>query len=468
MNTTSTTKLPNREETSIATKVLYDTLADGQRHNLATIKRAVKKNLYKHEFPNLIRTAHRNPDTPPKSYIEAANRGVDTLFNRAVREAEKKNQIKISHQGQYVRMYAKYVPLWKAQMGNLHYSEHRPVFVEQKYGKVAYYGEYTEWEGWAQAPLVSYSGAHAKIVESIDLDELKHRLPGWYVQFSPEGLLTVGGPVDSPTVDVLKEVLTDMGIAFSNAKAIKNLRRRDLNELPEAFKAEMFERMSQVAHSVVLGKMKNSMAVLTDSVDDARAYASLWTVELATCFDPSRRSPFEPWLRNQLKFKVQDLNRKISGRRGSDMERNIGRAVEQVEAREGRPATADDIAKELGIDRDTYAQNKKTVTQVKSLRTYTPLDDSTSITAKESIEDEILELEKAQRVTCALVNTMQHRPTETSGAIGFLATYLSFWGGKTFVEVGDILRRDPVSISQSVRKVTANIADELVDFADAR
>jgi len=94
--------------------------------------------------------------------------------------------------------------------------------------------------------------------------------------------------------------------------------------------------------------------------DDLESAAMLGLTEAANRYDPTRGEPFLAYASKRVRGAILDELRRndLLTRRGREGARRLADATRTVEAQVGRPATADEIAAELGVSLEEVAQQR--------------------------------------------------------------------------------------------------------------
>jgi len=357
-------------------------------------------------------------------------------------------------------------------------SERRTIkdtITEQKFGDVAHYGGMSEWEGWAHAPLHSYDVLHIRPYRLIDLDTWHAAFPGWDIKQSPDGQVSVLAPTGAPVKEVVLAWMDDNGIHHEGIREAKNQRRRDLNDLPPVFLADLIDSMTPLARGLIKGRHGSSLNKLFDDTDDVHSHITVWLLELAQSFDAHLGNPFGTWVTKQLPRKLHDLNRTLHGRTASDAEIFFARAVSTYQSEHGHNPSLTELAEHLNITVEEVKHQKRHMDKITSLRNASALvrdDDEENIDIPDEglPPDERAELdERAHQVTMAILTATGAGPTETHGAVlrkplGFMVTYLlnyDEWVKGDLIHLAGCRDR---KVSDEVSSVNKSLARNLSDY----
>lgn len=369
---------------------------------------------------------------------DTANKGAKHMVQSAFGIAKKNGRIYATKNNR-IRMKTSLARQWSVEkeMDSLP-GPKEPLGV-QEFGDVTYYAGIPEWEGWSWAPLYPKDVAHVRMVHPFPLNTIRKSFPGWDITESPDGLITFSAPVGSPVKQVVSEWLTSRGIICDGVRSSSNVKRRNLRDLHPDFLEAVVMNSLPLAYGLIAKEHKASMEVLTGSDADTNAWVRLWVVELVSTFNAQLGRPFGTWVRSKLKYQVQDLNRRISGRTASDAERELAKAQVVVEQGTGAKASNKDLADTLGITVGELSEKQAFVGRLRSLRVPKTLDvgpDAPEIPVIDPTanpEQEALSRERGQRITLAVLNACGHvqpfnqKPT-LDYPLAFLSVYLMQWG----------------------------------------
>lgn len=428
-----------KKETSYVLREIFDVLSDGKVHKLYEISEVGKNAHLTVNYNACVRAGRKDKNGRKLTIVEAANQGGEKLIRETIESAVSQGILTKTATG--YKMLRKKDPRWGRRPDASHQTDpffEGSTYSPQQWGEVAEYGGMTEWEGWSYAPLETRDLVHVRLVHPIPLDTLLEMFPVWDVTESPEGSVVVAGKPGDPVKGAVMEWLLKNNIPYESVREAKNVKRRDLRKLPSSFLQDLMNRSIPLAYSTVAKKHRASMEVLTGSLEDTKAWVSLWVVEFATMFDAEKGRPFAAWAQIQIKHKVQDLNRSINGRTASDLEIKWARAQELLEARYGRQPTVEEISKELNISLGDGQMKRSIIGQMKAIRSAAPLDtgpDTADLPLIDHLadpEEETLRRETKQRVTMAILSAAGVLDEETNQRelelpLGFIATYLMEW-----------------------------------------
>ena len=438
---TAKPKNPIRANISATTKAIFDFLADEEQHPREEVLDVALAATLAEDYLRCIKEGKRARRDRPATIQEYAHSGARHFARNNLMIAERNKRVFTTGKNENARcrMPVALAREWvEAREFEKQHKQIDPV-TKQEFGDVTYYAGMTEWEGWAYAPLIARDIAHVRPSLSIPMERLKKAFPGWDILEGPDGLLSISAHPGAPVKEVVTQWFADNDIHHDGVRDAKNVRRRDLNQLLPSFYQDLMEKNVYFGKSLVARRHLASMKKLVgDDKDEIAAYIMLWIVELATSFDASLGRPFGTWVTNQMPRKIQDLNRATHGRTASDAEMKHARARTEFELLNSRSASTSELRKILGYSAEEMRNKTRHISNLVGIRSATPFDtgpDSPEIHVvddKANPEKDILDREKAQQITLALLsasgtfNPSTGRPIMTK-PLGFLVTYLMTW-----------------------------------------
>lgn len=308
----------------------------------------------------------------------------------------------------------------------------------QSFGEVSMYGGMTEWEGWAHAPLRAFDVLHVRPYQSLDISIWESQFPGWEIKVSPDGQISIFGPQGAPVKEVVVAWMDRQGIYHEGIREAKSVRRRNLNELPARFLADLLDKMTPLARGIIKGRHGSSLKKLFDDTDDIHSHITIWLLELAQSFDAALGNPFGTWVTQQLPRKLYDLNRTLNGRTASDAELFYARAVADFQNEFGRTPSLSELSEHSGMSMEALKQQQRHIEGLSNVRNASSLmrentsgdEEPIHIVDEQISPEEHAEIEeRAHQVTMAILTATGSGPTETHGAVlrkplGFMVTYL--------------------------------------------
>lgn len=474
------TKLPLRASVSPTTIAMLDLLSDGEKHSPDEVLRVGLAAALADDYNRCILEGKRARRNRPADIVEYAHSGARSFARNNLMIAKRNGRILSIGKGdkEMLRMPKALAVEWASARAQDNIPHRREEVAVQPFGQITSYAGMTEWEGWAYSPLKTQDVAHVRPTLNIPLAELREAFPGWEVNESPDGLITVAAHSGAPVKEVVTAWFTEKGYHHDGVRDAKGVRRRNLNHLPVAFLSDLMAKSVPFARGLVASRYGASMQRLVGDHDDIEGYIILWIVELVQSFDASLGRPFGTWLTNQIPRKVQDLNRASHGRTASDAEIRHARARAAFEAEHGRTPTMEEMAKLLGLSAEEMRVKRRHLNTLASLRTATPLetgpDEPEIVIVDEEMTPEELAMhrERSQQITLSLLAASgQFDPTvglpRMTRPLGFLVTYLMMWDDWVKGDLIALAGCADRKVTDEVEQVHRELARLLADMREA-
>lgn len=468
---------PIRARTSPATRAMFDLLADSHVHPKEEVLAAGIAAALGEDYYRCAEEGRRGRRGRPATLREYAHSGARNFARNNLMIAERNRRVLTTgaEGHQKCRMPAALAREWQAMRQEEHTRQQREPVSIQPFGDVTSYAGMPEWEGWAYAPLKTQDVAHVRPTIDVPLARLQEAFPGWDVNEGPDGLVSISAHPGAPVKEIVTEWFTDENLHHDGVRDAKNVRRRDLRELPPAFLEDLVAKSVPFARGLVASRHAASMQRLVGDHDDTEAYVMMWVIELAASFDATLGRPFGTWLTNQIPRKVQDLNRASHGRTASDAEMRHARARADFEAEHGRTPSPSELRKVLGLSEEEMHAKRRHLATLAGLRSAGPLEtgpdepDVPVVDDAANPEKDALGWERSQQITLAMLaasgtyDPARGRPVMTR-PLGFLVTYLMTWDewvkGDLIALAGCADRK----VTDEVEAVQADLARMLTDL----
>lgn len=475
----TSSKALNRMTISATTVAMFDLLCNGEAHTMEKVILAGMTGALADDYNRCIEEGKRARRGRPATLQEYAHSGARSFARNNLMIAKRSRRVLVTgkEENQAVRMPAALAREWKVSKFQADRRQLRDEIAIQPFGQITYYADMPEWEGWAYAPLVARDVAHVRPTVPVDVKRLKAAFPGWEVREAPDGLVSISAHTGAPVKDVVTQWFSEVGLHHDGVRDAKNVRRRDLNQLPETFFHDLVMKSVPFARGLVGARYGSSMQRLVGDYDDIDGYVTLWIIELAQSFDASLGRPFGTWITNQIPRKVQDLNRASHGRTASDAEIKHAKAKADFEHEHGRSPSYEELREALGLTREEMRTKRAHLTALASLRNPTPLesgpDDPEIQIADENLtpEEVIERAERSQQITLALLAASGTYDPEIGAPVvtkplGLLVTYLMMWDewvkGDLIALAGCADRK----VTDEVEAVHADLAKTLADLRE--
>lgn len=481
--TKSTTKhgatLPLRSSTSPTTRAMLDLLSEGGRHPVEAVLYAGMCAALADDYNRCIEEGKRARRGRPAKIAEYAHSGARSFARNNLMIAKRNGRIKSYGQGEKetLAVPAAFAREWIAGRTAEDRIQIREPISEQPFGQVTSYANMTEWEGWAHAPLKTQDVAHVRPSRDIPVEELRTAFPGWDINVSPDGLVTIAGNPGAPVKEVVTDWFNASGYHHDGVRDAKNVRRRDLGQLPVPFLNDLMMKSIPFARGLVGSRHGSSMQRLVGDYDDIEGYVTLWVIELAQSFDASLGRPFGTWLTNQLPRKVQDLNRASHGRTASDVEIRFARAHTKYMHEHGRAPTQEELREELGLTPAEMATKTRHLQTLQNLRSASTLErgpdepELAVVSEMPSPEELAIQRERSQQITLSLLAASGEYDAQAgvprmTRPLGFLVTYLMMWDDWVKGDLISLAGCADRKVTDEVEIVHAELARLLEDMRD--
>lgn len=432
----------NRSRFSTTTLAMLDAIAHTGNMRIGPALAIGIKTLLAEDYTKAVQAGKRARRSTSASTHEYALSGARALCRAYLFIAARQQHITVTGKTDtdIATMSPSYRTTWKQHLTTLNQRRIQEPITKQKFGDITYYAGISEWEGWAYAPLYSYDVLHIRPYQVVDTAAWEAAFPGWTIKESPDGQISVLGPVGAPVKEVVVQWMSEHDIYHEGIREALNVRRRDLNELPPPFLQSLIKDITPYARGLVKGRHGSSMRRLSEDPDEIHSYITIWILELIQSFDASLGNPFGTWVTKQLPRKIHDLNRTLHGRTASDAEMFYARAVAEFQTTHGRNPTLTELAENMNVGIDVVKSHKRHMDGINSIRHASPLvreNDSESTTetidvpaTDEPLPEELAEEEeRAYQITMAILAATGSGPTENGPGVlrkplGFMVTYL--------------------------------------------
>lgn len=431
---------PTRENISVTTRAMFDFICDGKTYPIDDVLNAGMIGALSDDYNRCIEEGKRARRGRPASTQDYAHSGARSFARNNLMIAKRNGRVIITGKDTdtKVRMVAAFARTWASEKRLASRRKQKDPVAIQPFGQISYYAGMPEWEGWAYAPLTARDIAYVRPTISVPVEKLEAAFPGWHVREAPDGLISISAKTGAPVKDVVSNWFTENNIHHDGVRDAKNVRRRDLHDLPVKFFEDLISKSVPFARGLVGSRYGASMQKLVGDFDDIDGYVTLWVLELAQSFDATLGRPFGTWVTNQIPRKVQDLNRASHGRTASDSEMKHAKARADFESEHGRTPTDEELRKVLGLTKEEMRAKRNHLTVLASLRNPTPIDTGPDAPEIQIIDEgltpeELSEKEeKSQQITLALLAASgTYDPAVGAPVInrplGFLVTYLMMW-----------------------------------------
>lgn len=396
-------------------KEILDELSDGQWHPIYKIRKEVSSRI--------------------KNNKDFKNRIVLSL-NNLVEE-----QIIISGANESFRMLNPNLEKWRATSNS--------EIVNNKNKQPRYFGGILEDDGWLLAPLETCDMVHFRMDEILNSNKIKELIeddtPTVVIDHSTQ-LIRIFVDVDYPIKEKLLKLKTEQPqLGIHSVRLEKNLRRRQLNNLPEGYIGGLCEYYGKFA-KVLLRPYMSSITKHIKEYDDIQQQVYLWVIEAVQRYDAETSIPFAAYLASSLKKWVFNLARESYGRSIADIELKHARTANEFRNENGREATAEELMEALQMSGENISKDKLAITTVTNLRNAATIhqeEGDIQIASSQNIEEDF-ELMVNNTILSAAI-TQAALETKNSGS-ALIGMYYTTWGGsKINKKLSQYLSSDTVS-----------------------
>lgn len=295
-----------------------------------------------------------------------------------------------------------------------------------------YFGKVLEDDGWEKAPLHVLDLIHFRPSGNLTkLDLLKFTgLPSSAIQIDEEGLhriFTVDGEIVYRQLKAAQEDRPEWGI--TSLRLEKNLKRRDLAELPPGFMNDLCRYYGNFAKVLLRNKMSSVLKHIPDP-DDIQQQIYIWIIEAVERYDAETSIPFGAYLGTSLDKWVFNLTRRSFGRSVADMELKHVRAVNAFRNENEREPTQEELATVLGTNIENVRKELNLISTVANLRNtsalYTPDDNELPVPSEEFVEDNLEAMVERTLLSTSIIKAASVLPH--NGMHGLLGVYYENWG----------------------------------------
>lgn len=386
--------------TDLSIKVL-DELSDGQWHPLYKISKNVDRgNIKAKEFKDLL--SHEL-----KALAETG--------------------VIMSGENDSYRFVSDKLENWRSVSTN-------PKINEPKY-QPRWFGGIIEDDGWELAPLKEYDLVHFKADADLTRKKVHEYVQGRLnlIQID-NGLYRVfsnDGAESFENIKKLKEEYPDYNIRSMRLE--KNLRRRDLDDLPRKYLAELCEYYGRFAKSLLKPYMSSVTKHISDK-DDIQQQLYLWILDAIQRYDATKSIPFAAYLGTSLTKWVFNLNRSAFGRSVADAELKHSRAINTYKMEHGREPKPEELAEILGEDVSTIKKDSMVINTVVNLRNVSTIhteEEDIPIPSKELVDDNIEKMVNSSILSAAIITAVKEdmlKRNNTKDLSGLLGIYYENWG----------------------------------------
>jgi DNA-directed RNA polymerase specialized sigma subunit len=333
-----------------------------------------------------------------------------------------------------------------------------------------YFGGMLEDDGWLLSPLQHCDMVHFRMEQSYSSSEIRAMLDvsdyddvKVIVDYATQ-LIRIYVQVDYPIKDVLLRLKNEKPeLGMHSIRLEKNLRRRNVNDLPEPFVSDVCTYYGKFA-KVLLRPYMSSITKHIKEYDDIQQQIYMWIIEAIQRYDAETSIPFAAYLASSLKKWVFNLARESYGRSVADAELKYSRVLNQFTAENGREPNQEELMEILQMSGEDINKEKLAMATVTNLRNTATINDDEAeiqLPSQYHFEDEL-----EARVEATILSATVTRASLESRhpTLSILAIYYNVWGKeKASKKLLQFLSIDTVVRS---RKEAFKIAERLMNEND--
>lgn len=473
-----------RLSVSPPTRAMYDALCDGRWHDREEILTLGAVTCTKEQYAKAVEEGKRVRKGRPASTNEYLESGGRQIARNNLRIAVRNNRIVEDNRGR-LRMPAALARQWRRDRSAEETSKidqgtksGKPQVLRQRFGEEQTFGGMLEFDGWAYAPLYARDVAYVRPNTDLDAVEVRAAFPDWEVTMEPDGLIAIAAPAGLPVKDAVTDWLLEHQIFHEGVRDARNVKRRNIKELPAGFLNDLVAKYTRYAASRVRDRHSGAIARLIGDPDDLAGTVALWVMESIAAFDATRGVPFGAWLTQQLPNRLMDLNRASFGRTAADAEMVRAREIEAFEVEHGRVPSKDELRQRMGLSREEMARKERDLANLRGLRATAPIETGPDapelpvVDLSANPEADMLNLELMQQVSRALLASSAQwdddgRPVYMR-RLGFLIVYLMHWQEWTKGDLTAMAGKASRSVAEEVDAVQLMLAERLSDLREGR
>lgn len=467
-----------RRKVSPTTQAMFDALCDGQWHSSEEIHEIGFRACLEGERESAIKRGRGLRKKSTLTEDDLARAGAKSITTNNLRIAARDRKITYTADRVRVRMYKRIAQEWRRQRSQEMSAANKAASTgerpkpRQHFGEEQVFGGWLEFDAWAQAPLESRDIAYVRPNTTLDTTSLQAAFPTYRVKTDPDGLVSVSAPAGDPVKENVTQWLTDNEVYHEGVRDARNVRRRNISDLPPAFLESLVGTYTRYAIGRVYERHAGSLQRLVGSADDVSGEVGLWVMECVADFNADHGVPFGAWLTRRLANQVMDLNRASYGRTAADAEMRRARAIEAFEAEHGRMPTRAELRDLLGYSEKDMRRKERDLAHLRGLRSSATLDtgpDEAEIPVPDIAADpegESLNLEMSQTVSRALLSSTGHWDSNVGRPVaerttGFLISYLTNWDEWTKGDLMDVSNKTNRQLGEELTTVDRLMAEQL-------
>lgn len=306
--------------------------------------------------------------------------------------------------------------------------------IEERQYQPRWFGGILEDDGWEKAPLKTYDLVHFRADSSLTRHTLKDAVGGKLSLIQvEEGLYRVFSTNGEATFEAIKKLKEDNPFfEITGMRLEKELRRRDLEDLPPKYVAELCEYYGKFSKVLLRSYMSSIVKHLPDP-DDIQQQIYLWVLDAIQRYDAETSIPFAAYLGTSLKKWVFNLNRKAFGRAVADAELKHSRAISEFKAENGREPKPEELAIILKEDLTSMKKDSAAINTVFNLRNISTInteDSEIPLPSEKLVEDNIDNLVNNTLLSAAITTAAKQEMGKAKDITGLVGVYYETWGSE--------------------------------------
>ena len=339
-------------------------------------------------------------------------------------------------------------------------------FINERQYLPRWFGGILEDDGWLLSELKKYDLVHFRADSSLTRTQI-HKAVGGKLSLIQidDGLFRVFSHSGEEIFSTIQE-FKDMNPSYDirGMRLERNLRRRELEDLPPRFVDDLVKYYGQFAKVLLRAYMSSINKHLSDP-DDIQQQIYLWVLDAIQRYDAETSIPFAAYLSASLKKWVFNLNRKAYGRAVADAELKHARAIAEFKANNGRDPRPEELAEFLQEDVSATKKDSAVINTVFNLRNISTINSEESeiqLPADNLVEDNIDGLINNTLLSAAITTATKHEmKTKYRDISGLVGIYYDTWGAD--YRSKRIKMWSKTAKTQESMKKVMNAAKEILD-----
>ena len=294
-----------------------------------------------------------------------------------------------------------------------------------------FFGGVLEDDGWPLAELRTYDLIHFRVNGDYSKEDINDIIDNTgNVARGEDGLHRVFIEGHGKEIyETIKHYKSPEGVnVFSGVRLEKDIKRRELTDLPPAYMADLCRYYGNFAKVLLRPNMTSITKHLQDP-DDIQQQIYLWVIDAVQRYDHTTSIPFAAYLGKMLSKWVFNLNRQSFGRHIADTELKHSRVVNEFRNANGREPSVEEIANILEEDITTVKSERYSINSVANLRAIGTIDSEDSPVHITTTEDITVRYE--ERIDQTLLSaaiTAAALAGKDPNILGWLSVYHNTWG----------------------------------------